>query len=176
MGAVEELAAAMRSERPGRALPGTVVAVIDAAHVRVSIGDRAIAAYGSAPVGAHVTVWVRDNLAEVVAVHDGSSAWTAPALTNGWLDCLAGVVPTAYRKVGDVVQLRGAVKSGTVAQPAFTLPVGFRPAGIHIFYAVAQPGGARIDVGADGTVTVRSYISSGTNALVSLSGIRYSTT
>jgi len=175
MDPITEYAQELAREDSLRVIGGTVVEAVDGTHVRVDIGGRAVTAYGSGAVGSAVRLVVGRGTCEVLG-SPGGSAWTAPTLTNGWVDFLAGVAPTAYRKVGDVVELRGAIKSGTLASTAFTLPAGFRPAsGIHIFYAVAQPGGARIDVGADGTVTVRSYMSSGTNALVSLAGIRYST-
>ncbi len=110
----------------------------------------------------------------VLATTGGAPAWTAPTLGNSWQDFLSGVAPVAYRRVGDVVELRGAIKSGTLATTVFTLPVGFRPtAGNHLFAVVAGPGGARLDVSSDGTVVVRHYYSSGTNALVSLAGVRF---
>ncbi len=52
------------------------------------------------------------------------TVWTAPTLAGTWANT-AGVQAAQYRKVGDVVSLRGAVSGGTGT--IFTLPVGFRP-------------------------------------------------
>ena len=104
-------------------------------------------------------------------------AWTNPTLQNGWVNFLAGTVPVGYRLVGDVVQVRGTIKSGTLAKAVFTLPSGFRPAaGSVYFVGLAGAGAARIDIEWTGAVTVRSYFSSGSNSMVSLSGISFSIT
>ena len=171
MGAVEDYAAAIRAETPPRLRSGTVAEVIDATHVRVSLGDRSIAAYGSAPVGSLVTVVTRDNLSEILT--PPSTAWATPTLTGSWVNHGAGVAPASYRRTGMHVELQGAIKSGTLAVTAFTLPVGFRPAAIHVFSVSCESGTARLDVTTDGSVIVRSYSGSGSNALVSLSGIRF---
>ncbi len=57
-------------------------------------------------------------------------AWTPLTLQNGWiLEPTAGYNFAAYRKIGDIVTLRGTVQqSGTGGWSApFTLPAGFRP-------------------------------------------------
>ena len=179
MTSIEDLARTIRDAANAglRVTQGTVVAVIDSTHVSVDLGDRVITAYrpGSvpAPAGAGVRVLVGSGVAEVVS-STGSGGWIAPTLGNSWVDFLAGVAPTAYRRIGDVVELRGAIKSGTVNTTVFTLPAGARPtAGIEIFPVVAGAGGARLDIGTNGTVTVRSYFSSGSNSMVTLSGVRF---
>ena len=179
MTSVEDLARTIRDAANSglRVAQGTVVAVVDTTHVSVDLGDRVITAYrpGSVPAGegASVRVLVGSGVAEVVS-STGSGGWVAPTLGNSWVDFLAGVAPTAYRRIGDVVELRGAIKSGTVHTTVFTLPAGARPtAGIEIFPVVAGAGGARLDIGTNGTVTVRSYFSSGSNSMVTLSGVRF---
>lgn len=179
MDPVADLAQTLRDAIPSglRVLGGRVVAVVDGTHVQVDIGGRVVTAYAASPaaVGADVRLLVGSGSCEVLSSAGVSTSWTAPTLTNSWADYAAGVVATGYRRVGDVVHLRGAIKSGTLAAAAFTLPVGFRPVGVEIFYVVAGPGGARLDVGADGHVTVRDYRSSGTNAMVTLSGVSFAT-
>jgi hypothetical protein len=54
------------------------------------------------------------------------TAWTPVVFQNGWAD-LAGWQAMQYRRVGDVVQLRGVITAGAIGAVAFTLPVGFRP-------------------------------------------------
>ena len=102
-------------------------------------------------------------------------AWTAPTLTNGWTNFGAGTIAAGYRLRGGVVELRGTIKGGSAAVAAFTLPVGFRPSAVHLFTALADPGVARLDVGSDGVVTVRAYAAGGSNAIVSLNGVSFTT-
>lgn len=171
MGAIEDYAAAIRPKQAPRTLVGTVAEVIDATHVRVSIGDRAVAAFGVAPVGARVSVNVRgDNLCDLITVLPG--AWTAPTLAGSWVNFGDGNAPAGYRLNGDVVEMRGLIKSGSGL--IFTLPTGMRPtAGTARFVVPAGPGAAIVDARWDGPVSLVSYLASGTNAHVSLAGIRF---
>ena len=170
MGAIEEYAAAIRPKRPPRTLVGTVAEVIDATHVRVSIGDRAVAAFGVAPVGARVSVNVRgDNLCDLITVLPG--AWTAPTLAGSWVNFGSDNEPAGYRLNGDMVELRGSIKNGSGL--IFTLPAGMRPtAGVIRALVPAGPGAAIVEARWDGPVNLVSYLASGTNAQVSLSGLR----
>jgi len=178
MTSVEDLARTIRDAANSglRVAQGTVVAVVETTHVSVDLGDRVITAYrpGSVPAGAGagVRVLVGSGVAEVVS-STGGAGWVGATLTNSWTNFLAGTALAAYRKVGDVVELRGTVKSGTFGAPIFTLPDGHRPPLQEIFYVHASPGGARLDVTPGGAVQVAAYVSSGTNALVSLAGVRF---
>lgn len=54
------------------------------------------------------------------------SDWiTISSFSNSWV---AGSIAPAYRKIGNRVQLRGRITSGTAGGTAFTLPAGYRPA------------------------------------------------
>lgn len=82
-----------------------------------------------------------------------TTSWSAPTFTNSWVN-FGGVYQVAqYRKVGDMVQLRGTIKTGTSGTSAFTLPTGYRPP------AAAQwnvPGGgsyAVLEISTAGLVT-----------------------
>lgn len=58
------------------------------------------------------------------------TAWTAPTFTNSWVnyDALDTLQNAGYRKTAaGLVFLRGAIKSGTIGNAAFTLPAGYRP-------------------------------------------------
>ena len=106
-----------------------------------------------------------------------ATAWTAPTLQNGWVyyGTGSGMAQPGYRLVGDVVQVRGAIKSGSTGSPIFTLPVGLRPAGgAETFVVSAGPGAARVEVSWTGTVRVLGYLGGGTNAMVTLSGVSFS--
>lgn len=55
------------------------------------------------------------------------SAWVAPTLLNSWVNTGSGLVVAGYRKIGDVVSLKGTVSTGTLGSIIFNLPAGFRP-------------------------------------------------
>jgi hypothetical protein len=96
--------------------------------------------------------------------------WTpVTTFTNGWVNYdTANYPPAAYRKVNDLVYLRGLVKSGTLNTPAFVLPAGYRPVLDHHFACLSQEalGGARIFRG--GNVTLGNP---GSNVWFALDGI-----
>lgn len=81
------------------------------------------------------------------------TAWIAPTFTNSWVNYGSGEQIAQYRKAGDKVEIRGSIKNGTNGTPAFTLPVGFRPAAIRRFAVDSNGGYGRVIVGSDGTVT-----------------------
>lgn len=56
------------------------------------------------------------------------TVWYNPVYSNGWSGLTVNSIqPTQYRKIGDIVYLRGAMVGGTNGVVAFTLPSGFRP-------------------------------------------------
>ncbi len=72
---------------------------------------------------------------------------------NGWSSFGGAFQAPRYRLVGGMVQVQGHVKSGTINTSAFTLPVGYRPAGTLTFAGVDGANtGQRLDIQADGSV------------------------
>ena len=64
------------------------------------------------------------------ATFDGlATPWTAVTFQNGWANKGGSEQPCQYRKIGDIVYLRGMMTRNPVpfATAAFNLPVGFRP-------------------------------------------------
>lgn len=55
------------------------------------------------------------------------TAWTGVTFQNGWANFGGSEQNVQYRKNGDVVEMRGVMKNGSLGAPAFTLPAGFRP-------------------------------------------------
>jgi hypothetical protein len=94
-------------------------------------------------------------------------AWTQPTLVNSWADYGGANAFLAYRKVGDMVQLRGTGKDGTLNTTAFTLPVGYRPTASYRFGT------------ADGTTTVDSSgnvaFFAASNTIFSVDGVSFTT-
>lgn len=88
------------------------------------------------------------------------SGWIAPTLQNGWVNWGWWRTDAGYRLIGDVVHLRGFVKSGTANATIFTLPVGYRPVLEHALTGVAgrhtspymEEKPIRVDVARDGQV------------------------
>lgn len=84
------------------------------------------------------------------------SGWIAPTLLNSWVNYGSGLANAGYRKIGNLVRLRGIVKDGTGAVAIFTLPSGYRPTVQVISAAVAFDGAVhvagRVDVETDGDV------------------------
>lgn len=74
--------------------------------------------------GIPITDQVNANAAAIA--NNAPTAWVTATLQNGFT-VLSGYAAPAYRKVGDVVQIRGSVAGGAVVQTLFVLPVGFRP-------------------------------------------------
>lgn len=77
----------------------------------------------------------------------GTTAWTAVTFQNSWANFGAGYASCAYRKVGDMVQLRGLATGGLRDTTIFTLPTGYRPPATLLFPNVNGDGGAGILVG-----------------------------
>lgn len=83
--------------------------------------------------------------AEIVALQalTTPSAWTAATLQNSWVFSGGTQNIPAYRKVGDMVQARFSVKSGTLSAVLWTFPSGFRPPANTTF--PIQGNGAAVD-------------------------------
>lgn len=105
-------------------------------------------------------------------VLEGGVAWTALPLT-GVAAVGAGFRVPQYRKIGDRVELRGAVSSsGMVNGTAFaTLPAGFRPTATEIFTITADANAGRLDVTTAGQLVRQT----GTGGYVTLTGLFFHT-
>ena len=65
------------------------------------------------------------------------SGWITPTFQNGWENFGWWHTDAGFRLIGDVVHLRGHVKSGTANSTIFTLPPGYRPTAEHTVAGVA---------------------------------------
>lgn len=83
--------------------------------------------------------------------------WINLTLVNGWLAYAVGREPQ-YRKIGDIVYLRGVAKTGSSSVMA-TFPAGYRPVGdrysfiIHISRASTATAGI-LNITPNGDLTV----------------------
>lgn len=89
---------------------------------------------------------------------------------NGWAN-FAGPWPASFRKVNNIVYLRGVIGGGAFAVPAFALPVEFRPpiGRSYLFSAnsVYTPGTIQVDP--TGAVTPNG----GNNVFITLDGMYF---
>lgn len=87
----------------------------------------------------------------VNATNLGDSGWqTVSSFSNSYSG-----TNVAYRKINNVVYLRGRVNGGTAGAGAFTLPSGYRPSTSEVVVPVQQYGTSNINyvtVGTDGVV------------------------
>lgn len=103
-----------------------------------------------------------------------------PAFQNGWVNFSASINGACYRRIGDMIYLRGAIKNGTVgyATPAFVLGAGYiSPEECE--HDVSVDGGVgRVYVGSanasGGSTAGRVSVFSGSNVYVDLSSVFYS--
>jgi len=102
------------------------------------------------------------------------TAWSGLSFGSGWTDYGGDYQAGQYKKVGDMVFLRGLVKrtSGTGTTIA-TLPAGYRPPARCLYgvHTSALSGADRVDVLASGEI----YLSSGSVDYVQLDGLCFST-
>lgn len=109
----------------------------------------------------------------------GDRAWTAVTFQNSWANFNAGWETVSYRKVGDIVYLRGLALTAASGVTVFALPAGFRPPVSVLFGAVGGNGAStptayRVDVNSNGNVSV-VHTASGPDYFT-FSGIHFSTT
>lgn len=111
------------------------------------------------------------NLKTATAV----TAWTAPSFTNGWGHHNVNAHPVKYRKVGDVVEVRGVATGGALGSQMFVLPAGFRPPfdiGFVVYAGATNPGYITVD----GAGSLVLQLTGTLGAFVYLDPVRYSIT
>lgn len=110
---------------------------------------------------------------------DPTPAWNTLTLTSPWANYGGAWQVAQYRKVGDIVYLRGLIANTTNQLSTLaTLPAGYRPTFDNIFmveYAAPTLGFARLDVTTGGAINVSAFSNAGTNVpWLTLSQISFS--
>ncbi|MCY9734177.1 hypothetical protein M5X17_10500 [Paenibacillus alvei] len=87
------------------------------------------------------------------AEKDNAVAWIKPALLNSWESFGAPYSTVAYciDRLG-FVHIRGTIKNGSLTQPAFVLPKGYRPKTVLILVAHTDPNVGKLLIYPDGKV------------------------
>jgi len=143
-------------------------------NVAVTTGQTAVTAYTAAQ-GYFYVEDVGPNQAPALPIPDTPPGWTPPTMQNSWVSNTS--YPAGYRKIGDVVSLRGNVNGGTNNTTCFTLPVGFRPPFMAQMIAYQYAGGigwCQLYINPNGAVTLQAL--SGTAQNVSLDNVSFSVT
>lgn len=100
------------------------------------------------------------------------STWTGFSFGSGWTNYGGGYQDAQYKKVGDLVFLRGHVKrTSGVSTTMATLPSGYRPVGYAEFIVTSNGAFGQVDIASSGEL----FLAAGNVARVSLNGIWFST-
>lgn len=95
------------------------------------------------------------DIAENLRVADPRVDWIyVQTFLNGWTNYGSTYPPARYTKRAGIVYLSGLLKDGTIDQPMFSLPAGYRPSENLLFPSCANNGYARINVYSDGSVAI----------------------
>lgn len=82
--------------------------------------------------------------------------WVGVTFLNNWVNFAAGFQLVQYRKIGDIVSIRGLMKSGTIETPSFVLPAGFVPPATVQFATASNALFAYFEVRPDGNMVVKT--------------------
>lgn len=121
---------------------------------------------------------VTDEINRMTPLVVAATAWANATLANGWTNYGGGAQVLQYRKIGDIVYLRGSLKSPGGGAPVTitTLPAGFRPPA-DLEFPCTYYNVSRLVCGvipqADGQVVARDVTP--VNAMLSLTVITFST-
>jgi hypothetical protein len=103
----------------------------------------------------------------VLQLNDNAPTWTNATLQNGWVSYDATRILKYRKDEKGFVEFDGYVKSGTVATDTaiFTLPTGYRPAGIDQSPIAVSGGFAQLRINSTGVVSIEvGTVTSGGNA------------
>ena len=127
----------------------------------------------------YINEWVRvyyaNSWGDWLKEGGNDTGWINMTLNSGWtMNDYTSEVPQ-YRKIGDIVYLRGLVNATTAAGNIIaTLPEGYRPAGYFNRFACALNQTDKVNVQINANGVINDY-QKGTNgrAFLSLSGISF---
>jgi hypothetical protein len=134
----------------------------------------------SSSTGTASTLVATDASGEIAANLKSNSVinhpgWTAPTLTNSWVNFGAPFTNAGYYKdITGRVWLRGLIKNGTINTAMLTLPSGYQPVAQHMAVVYSSSGVIRVDVATTGAVTSQGA-PAGAYTYLSLDGINFMT-
>ena len=118
-------------------------------------------------------------LADIIELQDSTgisdSGWINLTLNSGWtMDNYAAEVPQ-YRKIGNIVYLRGLVNATALAGNVIaTVPVGYRPTGYFNRFACALNQGEFVMIQINANGQINDYAKGGSGrGFLSLNGVSF---
>lgn len=129
------------------------------------------------------TAWgipITDEVNRIASLTDSRTptVWTNLTLGNGWTSTGSNGVP-GYRKIGDMVYLRGMISGGANSTTCATLPTGFRPPSLTdliCYQWPSAPGACLASIAASGAITIVSITGTPPPLYVSLANAFFSIT
>jgi hypothetical protein len=127
--------------------------------------------YVLATVDSSVTYVSSGNTWRCADLYITPEAWIAPTLSGSWTNFGGGFQTIAYRRVGDIVYLKGLAKNASLTVPStiFTLPAGYRPPSDTIFPSVSEDVFGSVRITSVGVVS--GFVAKDTDSWVTLDGI-----
>jgi len=113
---------------------------------------------GSSTWSVLTTTYASGTLMTTVQGQITPTAWTIPTYATGWQNYGGGYTQVGYRKIGDLVYMRGLLQATTgVTATAWTFPTGFRPPYTLLTGVMTSANlWRRIDVSTAGVMTITS--------------------
>lgn len=131
--------------------------------------------HGNTTSGGTLTLSSTSHATKGIIAFTGTlgEAWISASYNTGWGSYGGGYHGAEYKKVGDIVFLRGmVVRSSGSATTIFTLPSGYRPTNSMVFSQIANDAVARVAVDASGNVVLQV---GAVSPWVNLTGVAFST-
>lgn len=131
-----------------------------------TISIKKVAVYRPTGLETNVSDIVRLQLHPTQAINEileyiGDTGWIyvgttgAPAFVNGWSnDSSADYNRLSFRRISDVVWIRGVVFGGTLGSVVTNLPIGFRPQSSEYIPAFCAAGASQARIEANGNLSM----------------------
>jgi hypothetical protein len=122
--------------------------------------------------GGEAVLLLNDNGMTVIGLSD--IPWIpVTGFQNGWANYGGAFQPAQYRKIGDMVHLRGLIRNetgvnGPIPPAAFYLPPGFRPPAIHLLVGLSS--GTTTGAASTGTAHTHPLVTYGTRVEIKPTG------
>jgi hypothetical protein len=106
--------------------------VFDGDGIQHSLSCQMQSPNGVLTVYTDITGWfycedIGPNTSPALPIPATPPPWSPLTLQNGWVSGGSIWSDPSYRKIGDIVSIRGALTAGSPGTILFTMPVGFRP-------------------------------------------------